>query len=84
MILASSHVLILHRKRGRGRVLNALQKTQHISHFTLPEAIEVAQESGVPQTFFTHISHKLGLHDEVSKELPEGVKLAYDGLKIQI
>ena len=63
-------------------VLNALQKTEHISHFTLNEAVELAQMVGVPQTYFTHISHKLGLHDEEDSQLPEGINLAYDGLKI--
>jgi phosphoribosyl 1,2-cyclic phosphate phosphodiesterase len=65
-------------------VLNALQKEPHISHFTLQEAIEVAQKIGAEKTYFTHISHKLGLHDEVEKALPENVYLAYDGLRLNI
>ncbi len=65
-------------------VLNALRKETHISHFNLEEAIEVAQIVDADQTYFTHISHLLGLHDEVSKELPEKIHLAYDGLTIQI
>ena len=65
-------------------VLNALQKTPHISHFTLDEAIEVAQKVGAERTFFTHISHKLGTHKEVSSELPGNIYLAYDGLKIHL
>lgn len=65
-------------------VLNALQKTPHISHFTLDEAIEMAIKIGAKQTFFTHISHKLGLHEEVESELPIGVFLAYDGLEITL
>jgi phosphoribosyl 1,2-cyclic phosphate phosphodiesterase len=63
-------------------VLNALRKEDHISHFTLSEAIALAQEVGAEQTYFTHISHQLGLHDEVQAELPEGMFLAYDGLKL--
>lgn len=65
-------------------VLNALQKTPHISHFTLDEALAVARQIGVEQTYLTHISYRLGFHREVSKELPHGVALAYDGLKISI
>lgn len=65
-------------------VLDALQKTPHISHFTLEKAIEVAKEVGAEQTYFTHISHKMGLHDEVNKELPEGMSLAYDGLSFSL
>ncbi|HZH88817.1 MAG TPA: MBL fold metallo-hydrolase [Chitinophagaceae bacterium] len=65
-------------------VLNALRREPHISHFNLKEAIEVAQRVNANQTYFTHISHLLGLHDEVSKELPENIFLAYDGLTIQI
>lgn len=63
-------------------VLNALRKESHISHFTLEEAIALALEIGAEQTYFTHISHQLGTHDEVSKELPKNIFLAYDGLKI--
>ncbi|MEO6833117.1 MAG: MBL fold metallo-hydrolase, partial [Chitinophagaceae bacterium] len=64
-------------------VLNALRNETHISHFTLPEAIEVAQDLAAPNTYFTHISHQLGLHEEVNKGLPEGIQLAYDGLTLQ-
>jgi phosphoribosyl 1,2-cyclic phosphate phosphodiesterase len=65
-------------------VLNALRKEKHISHFTLAEAIELALKIGAEKTYFTHISHQLGLHDDVSKELPKNIFLAYDGLKISI
>ena len=65
-------------------VLNALQKEKHISHFTLSEAIAFAQKIGAEKTYFTHISHKLGRAEEISKELPDGIELAYDGLKLQI
>jgi phosphoribosyl 1,2-cyclic phosphate phosphodiesterase len=63
-------------------VLNALRKEKHISHFNLGEAISLVRELEVPQAYFTHISHQLGLHAEVSRELPDGVELAYDGLQI--
>ena len=63
-------------------VLNALRKQTHIAHFTLGEAIEMAQELKVPTAYFTHISHQLGLHDEVESELPDGIHLAYDGLEL--
>jgi phosphoribosyl 1,2-cyclic phosphate phosphodiesterase len=65
-------------------VLNALQNEPHVSHFTLQEAIQVARELEVPRVFFIHMSHRLGLHGEIDKELPEGIKLAYDGLEIEI
>ncbi|WBL41380.1 MBL fold metallo-hydrolase [Algoriphagus halophytocola] len=65
-------------------VLNALQKDPHISHFTLEEAIEMAQKIGAEETYFTHISHKLGLHRSVDQELPEGIALAYDGLQLTL
>lgn len=65
-------------------VLNALRREQHISHFTLSQAIEVATRIGAPQTYFTHISHQLGLHDDVGKELPSGINLAFDTLSIEI
>lgn len=65
-------------------VINALQKDKHISHFTLEEAIEFAQEIGAEKTYLTHISHKMGRHKDVSKELPSGIELAYDGLIINL
>ncbi len=65
-------------------VLNALRKEKHISHFNLSEAIELAQELNVPNSYFTHISHQLGLHAEVMSELVEGIQLAYDGLVLTV
>lgn len=61
-------------------VLNALRKTKHISHFSLVEAIDMAQELRIPNTYFTHISHQLGRHADVEMELPPGIHLGYDGL----
>jgi phosphoribosyl 1,2-cyclic phosphate phosphodiesterase len=65
-------------------VLGALQRQKHISHFTLDEAIEVAQKVNAEMTYLTHISHKMGLHSDVEKELPPNIRLAYDGLKIKL
>jgi len=65
-------------------VLNALQKEPHISHFTLEEAISIAKKINAPQTYFIHMSHRLGTHRKISKELPENINLAYDGLKITL
>lgn len=65
-------------------VLNALQREPHISHFNLEEAIEMAGRIGASKTYFTHISHKLGLHKEISNELPLNVELAYDGLTVSL
>lgn len=63
-------------------VLNALRKQRHISHFSLQEAIDLVQELQIPHAYFTHISHQLGKHEAVSRELPEGIHLAYDGLEV--
>jgi len=65
-------------------VLNALQKTEHISHFTLDQALALMEELKPEKGYFTHISHRLGLHREVSEELPENIHLAWDGLKVEI
>jgi phosphoribosyl 1,2-cyclic phosphate phosphodiesterase len=65
-------------------VVNALQKEKHISHFTFDEAVAFAKEMGAETTYFTHISHRLGRHQDVSRELPPNIKLAYDGLKLEI
>jgi phosphoribosyl 1,2-cyclic phosphate phosphodiesterase len=63
-------------------VLNALQREPHISHFNLQEALAMVEKLKPVKTYFTHISHKLGLHSDVTRELPENVSLAYDGLRI--
>jgi len=63
-------------------VVNALRKTPHISHFSLDEAVEFARETGVSNVYFTHISHQMGQHRVVNAELPRGMELAYDGLKL--
>jgi len=65
-------------------ILNALRKEKHISHFSLQEALDLVDELGIPEVYFVHLSHQMGLHDLVSQELPSGRFLAYDGLKIQI
>lgn len=65
-------------------VLDALQQSPHLSHFTLQEAIEVAHKIGAKKTYFTHISHKMGLHREVEMQLPESMFLGYDGLTFQL
>jgi len=73
------------RIRGsRVLVLNALRKEQHISHFTLQEALNMADELQIPEAYFIHLSHQMGLHNVVSGELPAGRSLAYDGLRIKI
>ena len=71
-------------KGTRVLVLNALQKEKHISHFNLEEAIAMAQQINAEQTYFTHISHKLGLHKPVAGELPVNISLAYDGLSVTL
>jgi len=65
-------------------IINALRKEKHISHFTLQEAVELAQALEIPEVYFTHISHQLGLHASINAELPDGIQLAYDGLSLSI
>lgn len=65
-------------------VLNALRKKEHISHLNLAEALALVEELRPRQAYFTHISHLLGTHEEVSTELPPGVFLAYDGLRVPV
>ena len=65
-------------------VLNALRKEKHISHFTLKEAISLSKRISPNKTFLTHISHLMGTHTSVSKELPPNIELAYDNLELEI
>jgi phosphoribosyl 1,2-cyclic phosphate phosphodiesterase len=71
-------------KGSKVLVLNALRKSEHISHFTLDQAVAIAQEIGAEQTYLIHMSHQMGLHAEVDSELPDGINLAYDGLAVNL
>lgn len=71
-------------KGSKVLVINALRKTTHISHFTLDEALEVIEKIKPEKAYITHISHMMGLHAVVEKELPAHVHLAYDGLTLAI
>jgi phosphoribosyl 1,2-cyclic phosphate phosphodiesterase len=65
-------------------VINALRKKKHISHFTLNEALNIVNELSPRKAFITHVSHQMGLHAEVNKELPKNVQLAYDRLSFTV
>ncbi len=71
-------------KGSKIMVVNALRKEKHISHYNLDEAVALVQELEVPKAYFTHISHQLGVHNEIESELPAGIHLAYDGLTLQL
>jgi len=63
-------------------VLNSLRREKHVSHFNLEEAMELVDELKPKMTYLTHISHQLGKHEEVEQELPDNIRLAYDGLAV--
>lgn len=65
-------------------VLNALRIKKHLSHFNLEEAIEIVNLLKPEKAYFTHLSHLMGSHSEVSKMVPAGIEIAYDGLSIEI
>lgn len=65
-------------------VINALRKSRHISHFSLEEAIEIIKEVNPRKAFITHLSHFIGLHANIQKDLPENIFLAYDGLNVNV
>ena len=65
-------------------IVNALRIDKHPTHFNLEEALVFVADVRPKKAFFTHISHRLGFHDEVSKNLPDNVFIAYDGLKITV
>lgn len=65
-------------------ILNALRQEKHHSHFSLSEAVEIADKLKVPEFYATHVSHQMGLHESVEKKLAPGRKLAFDGLKLKL
>ncbi len=64
-------------------VINALRHEKHLSHFCVPEAVEVSRKIGAAQTLFTHMSHQIGLYADICHELPDNIEYAYDGLSVE-
>jgi len=65
-------------------VVNALRIQEHISHFNLEEALKMIDLVKPKRAYLTHLSHLMGSHQEVSKQLPDHVMIAYDGLQIEL
>jgi len=65
-------------------IINALQIKDHPTHFNLEKALKLIEDVKPKRAYITHISHKLGFHSVIEKQLPKNVFLAYDGLKIEI
>ena len=65
-------------------VVDALRIDPHPTHFNLQQALDFVTELQPERAYFTHISHRLGFHDEVQATLPENVYLAYDGLVVEV
>jgi phosphoribosyl 1,2-cyclic phosphate phosphodiesterase len=64
-------------------VINALFRTEHPSHLSIPEAIAVSREIGAERTYLTHLTHD-NFHADLEAELPRGVSPAFDGLTVRI
>ena len=65
-------------------VVNALRTEPHPTHLNLQDALNFIEELNPKKAYLTHISHRLGFHFEVEKQLPENVFLAYDGLRLNV
>ena len=66
-------------------VVSALRwEKEHHSHQLIKDAIAFSQQIHAKQTYLTHLTHQIGLHDDASNLLPENVHLAYDGLEIEV
>lgn len=63
-------------------VINALRKEKHISHFSLAEALELIREVSPRKAFITHIGHQMGKHEDVNRDMPHNVTLAWDGQEV--
>jgi phosphoribosyl 1,2-cyclic phosphate phosphodiesterase len=65
-------------------VLNALRNSKHVSHFSVGEAVEILTDLAPEAGYLTHLSHFVGLHEEVNRKLPDFINLAHDGLVIEL
>lgn len=65
-------------------MVNALHRSEHLSHFNLDEAMEFINDVRPEVAYLTHISHLFGTEKEIERDLPANVHLAYDGMKISI
>ena len=65
-------------------VINALRIEEHLSHLSLAQALEIIEQVKPERAVLIHMSHGIGLHEKVSKILPENVSLAYDGMVVEI
>ena len=65
-------------------VVNALRWREHVSHFTVEEALQLIERVKPHRAYLTHMSHDIGLHADSVDRLPKGVELAYDTLTIEI
>ncbi|WP_321331087.1 MBL fold metallo-hydrolase [uncultured Bacteroides sp.] len=63
-------------------VVNTLRIEPHFTHQNLSQALDTARRIGARETYFIHMSHQMGLHAEVEKQLPPHVHFAYDGEEI--
>ena len=64
-------------------IINCVRHGKHISHYSLEEAVEVAQKVGAKNSWLTHLSHQLPAYNELAAVLPEGIRPAYDGLTLE-
>lgn len=64
-------------------VINCVRHGKHISHYSIEEAVEVAQKVGAKKSWLTHLSHQLPAYNELAAVLPEGIRPAYDGLTLE-
>lgn len=71
-------------KGTRHLVLSALHRHAHLSHLSLQQALDMIGQLAPERAYLTHISHRMGKHEDVQSELPENVILGYDGLKIRV
>ena len=64
-------------------IINTVRKEKHISHFSLPEALDIIKKVDAKRNYLTHMSHQLGTHQELCKQLPENVLPAHDRLVLE-
>ena len=66
---------------GVETLIISAQQWEGLDHVSIEQIMEFSKKIGAKKTYLTHISHEIH-HERMSKKLPKGFLLAYDGMEV--